>query len=224
MSLALVCYDTLYYDKSIAAIKKTLEVMGSKADKVYWFSDKRIDEELAAPVVWVPIPKIENTTIKSFMRSTNDLCFRLIPQFVDADHSLYIQYDGFAVNANAWTDDFLDYDYIGAPWKDAKVGNGGFSLRSRKLHDVLAKMYVPEYLMNNYAEDSLICRMFRKGLECEAGIKFAPTWLAYQFSVENTPDGDYKKWIGKSFGFHERWHSADYGYDPVELKDARPYK
>lgn len=224
MSLALVCYDTLYYDKSIAAIKKTLEVMGDRVDKVYWFSDRAVGEELAAPVVWVPIPKIENTTLYSFMRSTNDLCFRLIPQFVDADHALYIQYDGFAVNADAWDDSFLEFDYIGAPWHDGVVGNGGFSLRSRKLHEALAKMYVPDYLMNNYAEDSLICRMFRKGLEAEVGMKFAPQHVAYRFAVEHTPEEHYKHWIGKSFGFHERWHCADYGYDPVELKGARPYE
>jgi hypothetical protein len=60
-------------------------------------------------------------------------------------HILIVQPDGFPVNINKWTNEFLNYDYIGAPWhffnwflKDIKilppkVGNGGFSLRSMKL-------------------------------------------------------------------------------------------
>lgn len=224
MTISIVCYDTLYHDRSIEAIKQTLWVVGEKISKVYWFSDKRIEEDLGAQVIWVPIPPIQNDTIKGFMRATNDLCFKLIPQFVDTDHALYIQYDGFAVNADAWTDEFLEYDYIGAPWYDYRVGNGGFSLRSRHLHEALAKMYVPEYMMNNYAEDSLICRMFGKALKHELGVKIAPMPLAYQFSVEVTPAEPYKHWIGKSFGFHERWHCEAYGYNPDTLKGPRPYE
>lgn len=224
MTLSIVCYDTLYHDKSIAAIKKTLETLGDKISVVYWFSDRRIAEDLGTQVIWVPIPPIQNSTLKGFMRATNDLCFRLIPQFVDADHALYVQYDGFAVNPEAWTDEFLEYDYIGAPWHDCVVGNGGFSLRSRKLHEALAKMYVPEYIMNYYAEDSLICRMFGKALRHELGVEIAPMELAYQFSVESTPPEHMQHWIGKSLGFHERWHCADYGYNPDTLKGARPYE
>jgi hypothetical protein len=60
-------------------------------------------------------------------------------------YMMIIQADGFPVNINAWSDEFLAYDYIGAPWglhpeyykypyppvtEDNRVGNGGFSLRS----------------------------------------------------------------------------------------------
>ena len=225
MTLSIVCYDTLYHDKSIAAIEKSLETLGDRVSSVYWFSDRHIEKDLGTQVIWVPIPPIQNATLKGFMRATNDLCFRLIPQFVDADHALYVQYDGFAVNPEAWTDEFLEYDYIGAIWADNnRVGNGGFSLRSRKLHEALAKMYVPEYFMNNYAEDSLICRMFGRALTKEVGIRFAGNAIAAQFSIEHTPPEKYRHWIGKSLGFHERWHCADYGYNPDTLKGARPYE
>ena len=39
----------------------------------------------------------------------------------------------------AWTDDFFNYDYIGATWDDGVVGNGGFSWRSRKLYGACIK-------------------------------------------------------------------------------------
>ena len=224
MSLGIVCYDTLYHDKSIEAIKQTLWVMGEKVSKVYWFSDRAIDEDLGTQVVWVPIPPIQNDSHKNFIRATNELCFNLIPQFVDTNHALYIQYDGFAVNAEAWTDAFLEYDYIGAIWGDGMVGNGGFSLRSRKLHETLAKIKVPEYFMDTAPEDSLICRMFRRALEKEADIRFAGNAIAAQFSIEQTPPEKYRHWIGKSFGFHERWHCEAYGYDMMKLKGPRPYE
>jgi len=36
-------------------------------------------------------------------------------------------------------DDFLKYDYVGAPWKDGSVGNGGLSLRKKsKMLEILA--------------------------------------------------------------------------------------
>ena len=39
-----------------------------------------------------------------------------VPRWLRTDHFLLIQWDGHAVNAAAWTDEFLAYDYIGAPW------------------------------------------------------------------------------------------------------------
>ena len=39
-----------------------------------------------------------------------------VPQWLQTDHFLLIQWDGHPTNANAWSDEFLAYDYIGAPW------------------------------------------------------------------------------------------------------------
>jgi len=54
-------------------------------------------------------------------------------------HLLVIQWDGYVINGKAWQEAFLEYDYIGAPWgfhtDQHRVGNGGFSLRSRRLFD-----------------------------------------------------------------------------------------
>jgi hypothetical protein len=72
-----------------------------------------------------------------------------LDKYVDTSHVLIVQYDGFILNPDSWTDDFLEYDYVGAPWLVADwavnnfnfpanllgehvVGNGGFSLRSKK--------------------------------------------------------------------------------------------
>ena len=34
----------------------------------------------------------------------------------DNDFVMVIQEDGYIVNPNLWDDEFLEYDYIGAPW------------------------------------------------------------------------------------------------------------
>ncbi len=76
-------------------------------------------------------------------------CLENLHRYVDTEHVLIVQYDGFILNPRLWRDEFLDYDYIGAPWFVADwlvqdftfpkrllgtriVGNGGFSLRSKK--------------------------------------------------------------------------------------------
>ena len=68
-------------------------------------------------------------------------------KYIDTEFALIIQDDGFVTGPHQWRGEFLDYDYIGAPWplptddfsyRDPfgnliRVGNGGFSLRSKKL-------------------------------------------------------------------------------------------
>ena len=117
---------------------------------------------------------------------------------VQTSHALLVQWDGFVVGPEVWDPGFLAFDYIGArwPWQAAgtDVGNGGFSLRSRRLLEVLAGgrfMPVP-----GVPEDELICRVWRPVLEREHGIRFAPGVVADRFSYERVQGG------GPTFGFH----------------------
>src|ERR1700751_652550 len=113
-----------------------------------------------------------------------------VPQSLQSDHFLLIQWDGHAVNADAWTDEFLAYDYIGAPWpqhpEECRVGNGGFSLRSKRLARYLAED--PARYSLWCPEDDAICRRYRIEL-MDKGLRWAPEDLAYRFSVE-TPGRD----------------------------------
>ena len=72
------------------------------------------------------------------------------------------------------------------------VGNGGFSLRSRRLLDALQDPRIE--LVE--AEDVTICRTFRPLLEREHGIVFADEALADRFAFEAAYP------IGRPFGFH----------------------
>jgi len=104
---------------------------------------------------------------------------------------LVVQTDGFIVNPDKWTDEFLRYDYIGAPWHVSQlqpsmnpahlVGNGGFSLRSRRLQEYLRD---DPNIQETHPEDVIICQTYRDYLE-DKGFTFAPEELAHRFSCEN---------------------------------------
>lgn len=220
MSLSVSCVDTLNYDKSIHAIKRTLETIGEKIDEIYWYSDIEIKTIEDREVNWIPIAKMNGQN--DYSRNTLKIC----PKICECDFDLIVQWDGYACNSDAWTDDFLKYDYIGATWDDGVVGNGGFSLRSRKLYDSLIALDV-KYLYENFdseivsqdrwhsyasdgsrfvPEDVVICRIYRKMLE-ERGNVFASHDISDRFSIENHSEispwlGRKNEWIGRSLGFH----------------------
>jgi tetratricopeptide (TPR) repeat protein len=115
---------------------------------------------------------------------------------IDTSHVLLVQWDGYVINPAAWREEFLGCDYIGAQWywhdDGMRVGNGGFSLRSRKL---LLALQDPRIVLTE-AEDQTICRAFRPLLEREHGIRFASEATADAFAFEAAYP------IGKPFGFH----------------------
>lgn len=121
----------------------------------------------------------------------------------NTSHVLTIHADGYVLNWKAWRDEWLQYDYIGATWSykdNMNVGNGGFSLRSKKLCDILAQY---ELIGDHYhPEDHAICRIYRPALEA-MGIKFAPEHVANAFSIEAYgvafPAGNI---YSGQFGFH----------------------
>lgn len=127
-----------------------------------------------------------------------------IAEHVTTDHALYVQWDGMANNSRLWTNEYLKYDYIGAPWpwepEGRNVGNGGFSLRSRRLLDACADNIIQISEKRQYtAEDAAIGIDHRPYLEKTHGIRYAPTGIARQFSYEFGPSRD-------SFGFHGIWN------------------
>ena len=136
-------------------------------------------------------------------------------RYVNTTHCLVIQADGFVLNPHKWQKDFLKYDYIGAPWperlnlqpgnhilemKNNLVGNGGFSLRSKKLLEETAKIDFDNLTFPTFSEDMVICHFMYKEM-IAAGIKFPTPELAAQFSVESQ-EAAFGQSPETSFGFH----------------------
>lgn len=128
----------------------------------------------------------------------NRFMVKELNNYLDDGYALNIHSDGYVLNPKAWTDEFLNYDYIGAPWwynDGINVGNGGFSLRSKKYLSETAKFNLDRYA----PEDHLMIRE-RGAILAERGVRFAPEALASRFSREG--NGKFgRKWNGE-FGFH----------------------
>ena len=132
----------------------------------------------------------------------SEFVIKNLHKYIKTEFALIVQHDGYVVNALAWDNDFLNYDYIGAPWWYAEgnnVGNGGFSLRSKKLLEVTANLLSEKTTIDCHPEDDVICRQNYEKLG-KRGIKFAPMELAKKFSIEGwgTTDRVYEN----QFGFH----------------------
>lgn len=138
----------------------------------------------------VPVARMDSSPAYSWF------LLRGLIDHIRSDHCLVVQWDGFVLDSRQWTPEFLQYDYIGARWPQFDdghdVGNGGFSLRSKRL---LQACLDPQFLATN-PEDLAICRINRFLLEREHGIRFAPREVAERFSFERTQPQ------GPTFGFH----------------------
>lgn len=146
------------------------------------------------------------------IKSSNDyssIILQDLDEVIETDHFLIFQWDGFPIHPENWRDEFLSYDYIGSPdgnW----VGNGGFSLRSKKLLQMVKRLGIKVDKSNPFiqTEDILICHHYRAQLE-EKGIKFAPLNIAEKFSFDAQPNKS------PVFGFHGP------GNFPLILKESQ---
>lgn len=153
------------------------------------------------------IPILTYETYSSFM-------LKDLYNYIKTDYCLTVQWDGFILNSHLWNDEFLNYDYIGAAWdferypfqtnsipfeiiksKGIKglnrVGNGGFSLRSKKLLEITSK----HSLKCTGPEDTFICQTIYDDL-INQNIKFAPVEVADVFSKDPLFNTE------STFGFH----------------------
>jgi len=200
-TVSLVAVASTKVRETIEALRKSRRQMDFNKIKLF------THEDIFDPDI--EVIKIEELDYKGY----NEFIACRLWSYIDTDFILLVQNDGYVLDGSLWTDDFLKYDYIGAPWpipnddktyrtpdgRLVRVGNGGFSLRSRGLLEaphILGLKFSDEGT-GYWHEDGFICVHHRQELE-EQGIKFAPVELAARFSTELTvPE------TVKSFGGHK---------------------
>src|SRR3990167_6435173 len=118
-------------------------------------------------------------------------------RFVDTDYCMLIHPYGFVVHPESWKPEFLDYDYIGAPWplpvddysyrtpdgEIVRVGNS-VSIRSKKILNLPHELELAwrPYFGNTNEDGFITCHNRR--LFQHYGAKFAPIDVAKWFSRE----------------------------------------
>lgn len=181
-----IVIDTLNYELSNYALQKSQERF--PVSNVLIFSDD--------PARWPGHSIIHISEIRS-TADYNRVIFFELPKYLETEYAIFIQYDGYVLSGMHFSELFLNYDYIGAPWphhQDFNVGNGGFSMRSAKLINAVQNFILPDDI--NSAEDVVICRYLRARLEDKISLKFASKSMAEKFSFEMTPASHL------TFGFH----------------------
>lgn len=137
----------------------------------------------------------------------SQFCLTELSDHIDTDFCMIFQDDGFIVNPELWRPVFLSYDYIGAPWPpvqpwpepdryDRRVGNGGFSIRSKRLLEATKNFEASDN------EDIIIVSAKRDELDSQ-GFTFAPVEIAMDFSIET--QFLQEQAMSKCFGFHGKY-------------------
>jgi hypothetical protein len=188
-TVTLACVDTANHALALRALERSQR--GLRFARALFLSD-RIPEGTPVPagIEWDPIARLQSRDEYSHF------VLKALLRHVQTPHVLLIQWDGYVVNPGAFDTAFLDCDYIGAKWywfhDGMRVGNGGFSLRSRNLLEALQD----ERIQLTEAEDITIGRAFRPLLERDYGIRYASEALADRFAFEAAYP------TGMPFGFH----------------------
>ena len=184
-NVTLLCVETREPELAHWAIDRCLS--GTKFAKVVLITNLDRVQTKKADIEYVQAPPIKTT------KDYSELLLTGINQYVETSHVLIIQWDSFVTHPELWSDEFLRYDYIGPVWPhhpETPVGNGGFSLRSKRLLDTIQQ---PGFV-KKHPEDYCICADNKDFLE-QHDIRIAPVHITEQFAVERSTWHD-------TFGFH----------------------
>jgi len=150
------------------------------------------------------------------IKSIDDWNYKIIYElhnYVQTDFAFLFHADGFVCDPLQWREDFLRYDFIGAPWplpRDhysyrtpegelIRVGNS-VGLRSKRILQLPQALQIPwKSYYGNTNEDGFLCVHNRKLLESH-GCTFAPIQVAKYFSKECEIEENQGI---KTFAFHQ---------------------
>lgn len=196
--VTLCCIDTTArWNWSLRALRLSMALI--RFGRAVFFIDD--PEQLAGSEVPADLEVVQIGPLRS-VQAYSDFVVDQLPDFVRTTHVLLVQWDGYVLHPDRWLEDYLRFDYIGAPWTHVpppgNVGNGGFSLRSLRLMQAVRELRVGCPV---HPEDWFIGVTCRAALEAR-GICFADPKLAMRFSIE---DGEWDN-SSRPFGFHAPYH------------------
>ena len=194
------------------SIDATAEALGVCASQIEFAAVK-----LLAPVRPAALPAgVEHVAIAPMdLPGYSKFILGALHRHFETSHCLVVQADGFVLNPTLWREEFLSYDYIGAPWPEEvqvnpgawrlrlnrnRVGNGGFSLRSHRLMSMAAQIDFDRLDFPVRSEDLVLCHYLYDQLRAK-GVSYAPVELATCFAMEPYNRGQR---LDAVFGFHGR--------------------
>lgn len=203
-SISLVSVACTKVQETIEAMKKCQAQMEFNDSILFTHEDVKVDG--------IRMVKIDKLDYKGY----NEFVFNKLWQYIGTDFVLLMQNDSWILNRNKWRDEWFNYDYLGSGWpippeedkityrtpngRLVRVGNGGFSFRSRRLlrAPTILDLKFTDNGTGFFNEDGNLC-VYHGDTLVNAGIKFAPLEEAVKFAREL----EVPELIDKStFGFH----------------------
>ena len=188
-NVTLVSVTSINVDRTIRALNYSITSLRFK--EVVLFTDKDVTPNGIKVVKIDPI---------DYIGYSKFIIYELY-KHINTDYVIIIQDDGFIINPNKWDFDFLNYDYIGAPfpiplendkisYRDPfgnlqRVGNGGFSLRSKKILSLATELNLEWKPYFGYWNEDGFFSCHNRHIYENNGCKYAPIDVAVKFSHEN---------------------------------------
>ncbi|OGR26728.1 MAG: hypothetical protein A2X83_13040 [Desulfuromonadales bacterium GWD2_54_10] len=162
---------------------------------------------------------IRNIDELSDLAGYSRFCLKKLFSHVSTDFIITVQADGFIINPHLWRDEFLEYDYIGAPWPASapwcarnRVGNGGFSLRSRRFMELAA------LLDDDFKHEDVFITNTQYDYFITHGCRYAPVEVAMRFALEaKVPECEYD--LNNCFGFHGKGDAFYHCSEGMQFKE-----
>jgi hypothetical protein len=185
----LIAIDTLSPGAAISSLRKSMAQC--EFDEVILFTNIDIRPD-GIRVILIPEIKTKD--------QYSEFILKFAGQAINTDFVLVTQHDSWILNADCFDDRLYNYDYAGALWLEndgLANGNGGFSWRSKKLIDIVA---MDDHINATAPEDVAVCRVYRRYLEKNYDLKWAPDDICEAFSFELRAP------YQRTFGFHGFFH------------------
>ena len=196
--VTLVCFDTRNISAALDSMSHSLS--HTKFAESIFFTNKTLCSKEVINQAKVLGIKLEFVSEVISITEYSYFILAKLDKYIHSRFCLITQWDSWIIGSEFWDSDFLSYDYIGAIWPHYsanKIGNGGFSLRSKKLLESTRDFIIstPDFPIP-LIEDDYICCEKRELFEEKYQIKFPTIEIANKFSIERNGIPI------KSFGFH----------------------
>lgn len=157
-NVTLLCVSSVSISQSIRSLMSASQYFRFQDIKFITDADVNVDAK---------IQLVKCNKITSLLEYSKFMIFDL-HKHIDTDLCMIVQYDSCVINPDLWTNEFLNYDYIGAPWplpgtewmadrrfmnsdgevldsfsNKYRVGNGGFNIRSKRLLSTPTRIHIP---------------------------------------------------------------------------------
>jgi len=190
-NITLLSYNNVNPLQSVKALLYSSKKI--KFARMVLVSNKK-PEKIPPEIEWIP-------TKGTSHKDSCEFPYKELPNIIKTEYYLGIHDDGFVINPHLWDNNWFNYDYIGAPWKNYgqinRVGNGGFVFKSNKFIQLTKHL---QY-RGTHDDGELTNDYYHFFTKC--GCKYAPVEIAMKFSLESRiPECDYD--INNCFGFHGR--------------------